>query len=165
MQQQMHWQETTRISTDALCALETAWRGWGDGGQLPARQRFDPMDFPELLPWMLLGEIVPLPAGQRSYDVMFRYLGSEFERYFKASSLNRAHLSTVGPPYTERWFAVYDAVMRRPQPHYFTGAPFGTGYEYLPLEMLVLPFAKTDAAASGSGIGFVLCAFARLELV
>jgi hypothetical protein len=161
MQQQMHWQETTRISTGALQALEIAWRGWGKDGQLPSRALFDPMDFPELLPWMLLGEITAPVAGPRRYDVMFRYLGSEFERYFKASSLTRAHLSSVGAPYTERWFAVYDQVMRRQQPHYFTGAPFGTGYEYLPLEMLALPLAKTDAPE----IGFVLCAFARLEVV
>jgi hypothetical protein len=159
MQQQMHWQETTRISTDALLALENAWRGWASDGQLPSRALFDPMDFPELLPWMLLGEITAPTAGPRSYDVMFRYLGSEFERYFKASNLTRAHLSSIGAPYTERWFAVYDAVMRRQQPHYFTGAPFGTGYEYLPLEMLALPLAKTDAPETG----FVLCAFARLE--
>ncbi len=162
MQQQMHWLAADEIKTEALQALEAAWRNWRRDTPLPARGLFDPMDFPELLPWMLLGEIVPAKAAKtRAYDVMFRYLGSEFERYFKASKLNRAFLSDIGAPYTERWFAVYDAVTSLQAPHYFTGAPFGTGYEYLPLEMLALPFAKVDA----SEIGFVLCAFARLEPV
>src|SRR5262245_56270635 len=134
MQQQMHWHKAEQLKTAALHALENAWRGWSKRGLLPSRALFDPMDFPELLPWMLLGEITPAATtGPRPYDVMFRYLGSEFERYFKASKLSRAFLSGVGAPYTERWFAVYDAVTAKQVPHYFTGAPFGTGYVYLPL--------------------------------
>jgi len=162
MQQQMQWQEVKGIKTAGLQVLETAWRGWSRGGALPSRSLFDPMDFPELLPWMLLGEITsPAVGTKRSYDVMFRYLGREFERYFNASNMTRVHLSGVGAPYTERWFAVYDSVMRQQQPHYFTGSPFGTGYEYLPLEMLALPLAKAEVPE----VGFVLCAFGRLEIV
>ncbi|MBI2255253.1 MAG: hypothetical protein HYU58_11585 [Proteobacteria bacterium] len=161
MQQQVHWQAAQGAESTALRGLEAAWAGWGQGGRLPSRALFDPMDFPDLLPWMVLGEVVP-PAAKtmRGYDILLRYLGSEFERYFKAGSLTRIHISDVGAPYTERWFAVYDAVIAKQRPLYFTGAPFGTGYEYLPLEMLALPLAKIDTP----DIGFVLFAFARLEI-
>jgi len=162
MQQQVHWQAAHGLESVALKGLEAAWAGWGQSGCLPSRTLFDPMDFPDLLPWMVLGEVVPATAKTaRRYDVLLRYLGSEFERYFKAGSLTRLRISDVGAPYTERWFAVYDAVVTKQHPLYFRGAPFGTGYEYLPLEMLALPFAKTDAPE----IGFVLFAFAKLDVV
>lgn len=155
----MHWQPRAKIDDPALRALEAAWEGWLRPGGLPSRAMFDPMDFPQLLPWMVLAEIVDHTNTIRSYDVMFRYLGREFERYFNAANMARVHLSHVGPPYIERWFAVYDEALADPRPHYFAGAPFGTGYEYVPLEMLALPFAKVDSG----DLGFVLCTFARLE--
>lgn len=94
----MHWQPRAKIDDPALRALEAAWEGWLRPGGLPSRAMFDPMDFPQLLPWMVLAEIVDHTNTIRSYDVMFRYLGREFERYFNAANMARVHLSHVGPP-------------------------------------------------------------------
>ncbi|WP_374654006.1 hypothetical protein [Dongia sp.] len=160
MQQQMHWQAKSGIESISLQALERAWHMWTCKGGLPSRSLFDPMDFPDLLPWLILGEIADEPNAARPYDILFRYVGRELALYFNAANLTRMHLGELGAPFTERWFAVYDAPIRSSAPCYFSGAPFGTGYEYVPLEILALPFAKVAAPE----IGFVLTAFARMEI-
>lgn len=152
------WKETTGIKAAALLALESAWHQWAAADGMPRRDRFDPMHFPEILPWLLLGEIVDKATDTRPYNVFFRSVGTEFATYFRAQAITRVHLSDVGEPYAERWFLVSDAVRRAKAPCYFKGAPSGTGYEYIALEMLALPLARDDGE-----IGFLLCAFARLE--
>jgi hypothetical protein len=160
MRQQIEWNAAGTVESAALSALERAWHGWTTrDAAMPSRALFDPMDFPELLPWMLLGEIVERPNAARAYDVLFRYVGRELAIYFEAPGLTRMHLSELGAPYDERWFAVHDAPLRGKAPSYFRGAPLGTEYDYVPLEILTLPLGKVDLPQ----IGFVLCAFARLE--
>ncbi len=152
------WKKKEAIEAPALLALEAAWRSWAAEDGLPKRARFEPANFPQVLPWMILGELADKPSDTRPYDVFFRYIGTEFAHYFQAQAVTRMHLSEVGPPFAERWFAVADAARKAKAPCYFSGAPFGTGYEYIALEMLALPFAREDHQ-----IGFVLCAFARME--
>lgn len=152
------WKKKAGIDQPALQGLEAAWRGWAREDGIPLRSRFEPMHFPDALPWMILAEIMDQPNEARSYDMYFRYIGTEFARYFNAQSVTRMLLSEVGAPYTERWFAVADAVRKATAPCYFKGAPFGTEYDYIALEMLALPFAKEPGK-----VGFVLCSFARTE--
>jgi len=152
------WKKKAGIESATLQNLETAWQGWTTEDGMPRRDRFDPMNFPDVLPWMILAELVDQPNEARPYDMYFRYIGTEFARYFNAQSVTRMLLSEVGPPYTERWFAVADAVKKANAPRYFKGAPFGTGYDYIALEMLALPFAK-----EAGKVDFILCSFARTE--
>jgi hypothetical protein len=152
------WKKKTAIESPALLALESAWRNWAGEDGIPKRARFDPANFPLILPWMILGELADKANDTRPYDVFFRYIGTEFAHYFQAQATTRMHLSEVGPPYAERWFAIADAALKTKAPCYFSGAPIGTGFEYIALEMLALPFAREDGA-----IGFVLCAFSRTE--
>ncbi|MBK8160389.1 MAG: PAS domain-containing protein [Rhodospirillaceae bacterium] len=152
------WKKKTAIESTALLALEAAWQDWASADGIPKRTRFDPAHFPLILPWVILGELADKPNDTRPYDVFFRYIGTEFAHYFQAQAITRMHLSEVGPPYAERWFAVTDAVRKARAPCYFSGTPLGTGFEYISLEMLALPFAGEDGE-----VGFVLCAFARTE--
>ncbi|WP_303977934.1 PAS domain-containing protein [Dongia mobilis] len=152
------WKKKEALDSPALLALEAAWRDWATADGLPKRACFDPVDFPLVLPWLILGEFIDQPNETRQYDVFFRYIGTEFAHYFQAQALTRMNLSEVGPPYAERWFAVADAARKAMAPCYFRGAPFGTGFEYISLEMLALPFAKEEGE-----LGFVLFAFARTE--
>lgn len=157
------WKKKADIESVPLRNLETAWRSWAPEGSMPSRDLFDPMHFPEVLPWMILAELVDKPNEARPYDMYFRYIGTEFARYFNAQSVTRMLLSEVGPPYIERWFAVADAVKKAKAPRYFKGAPFGTGYEYIALEMLALPFTRPEATPGSTEVGFILCTFARME--
>lgn len=152
------WKKKPGIDAPALKALEAAWCAWAQEDSLPRRDRFEPMNFPAILPWMVLGEIVDTANAVRPYDMLYRYIGTEFAHYFQAQSVTRMMLSEIGQPYAERWFAVTDAARKAKAPCHFKGAPFGTDYEYISLEMLVVPLAGAEGQVS-----FVLSALARTE--
>lgn len=151
----LHWQAKSGLESNSLKELLETWEQWAKADGVPRRGRFDPIDFPSLLPWIVLGEILAQPNDSRDYDVYYRYIGTEFAHYFAAGSTTRMNLSAVGYPYTERWFAIADAVQSAKGPCYFTGAPYGTDHDYMNLEMLALPFSRDNG-----DIGFVMCAFA-----
>ncbi|MBL8709342.1 MAG: PAS domain-containing protein [Rhodospirillaceae bacterium] len=150
------WQPKPGVESPHLRTLLAAWRGWAREDGMPRRTRFDPFEFPPLLPLMVLAEIIDQPSPTRAYDVMYRYIGSEFSTFFDAGKVTRARLSEIGPPFDERWFAVADPVMAAASPCFFEGAPYGTAYEHVSLEMLALPLARPAGET-----GFILCAFAR----
>lgn len=152
------WRPRSGIASPHLGALLGAWRNWAGEDVIPQRSRFDPFEFPAILPLMILGEVTDQPNHARPYDLMFRYIGSQFSTFFDAGKVTRARLSEIGPPFEERWFAVADAVMAAAAPCCFEGAPYGTTYEHVLLEMLALPLARPSGE-----IGFIIAAFARID--
>lgn len=150
------WRPKSGVESPHLRALLAAWQNWARADGMPRRTRFDPFEFPPLLPLMILAEIIDQPNPARGYDVMYRYIGSEFSTFFDAGKVTRARLSEIGPPFDERWFAVADSVISAAAPGFFEGAPYGTAYEHVSLEMLALPLARPAGAT-----GFILCALAR----
>lgn len=158
---ELHWQPIKQIQSQSLHRLLETWQQWAIEDGIPYRRRFDPADFPTLLPWIVLGEIVERPNETRNYDILYRYLGTQFTQFFAAGSTTRMHLSEVGPPYTERWFTMTDRVLTARAPCFFGGAPYGTEYDYLNLEMLALPFARDPGQDKAGETGFVMSAFAR----
>lgn len=154
------WQPKRHIQSPHLHSLLTAWQAWAKEDGVPRRTRFDPFEFPPLLPLMVLAEIVDEPNPSRPYDVLYRYVGSDFSTFFDSGKVTRAKLSEIGAPFNERWFAISDAVLAVKAPCFFNGSPLGTAYSHVSLEMLALPFARDGADAHT--VGFVLCALARL---
>lgn len=150
------WQKQPELKDPGLTTLDEAWQDWARMDGLPLRERFDPMAFPKLLQWMMLGEIVKLPNETRPYDVLGRYLGTEIEHYFSAANFTRRHLSEVGTVYAERWFSVVDQVIVARAPICFHGAPYQTGFDFVRVEMLVVPLTR-----DGAGVDFILFAMAR----
>jgi hypothetical protein len=155
------WKPLQAVRSPNLDKLLGAWQEWAraDGG-VPRRGHFDPFEFPPLLPLMVLAEIIAEPNSVRPYDVLYRYIGSDFSTFFDSARVTRARLSQIGAPFDERWFAISDAVIAARAPCYFAGSPFGTAYSHVALEMLALPLARDDAPAGE--IGFVLCALSRV---
>lgn len=155
------WNPLQAVRAPTLHKLLDAWQEWAraDGG-LPRRSRFDPFEFPPLLPLMVLAEIIAEPNPVRLYDVLYRYIGSDFSTFFDSARVTRARLSQIGAPFDERWFAISDTVIAARGPCFFTGSPFGTSYSHVPLEMLALPLARDEGDRDDTG--FVLCALARV---
>jgi hypothetical protein len=157
--EETQWQPRRELQSVEIKALLSAWQSWAAPGEVPSRASFDPFHFPRLLPLMVLGEIIDAPNPTRPYDVLYRYIGSDFSTFFDSSKVTRAHLSEIGAPFDERWFAISDVALTTRGPSGFEGSPIGTDYAHVALEMLVLPLTRP---AKPTEIGFVLCALARI---
>lgn len=159
-QSKTEWRARSVLACPGLYKLQAAWRGWAAAGTIPSRALFDPFEFPTLLPLMLLAEVIDVPNAARPYDMLYRYVGTDFSTFFDSGKVTRARLSDIGAPFDERWFAVSDAVLKAKEPCYFIGNPIGTAYAHVSLEMLALPLARPEGPSDE--VGFVLSAFSRV---
>lgn len=154
IQENPRWHGKATLDHAALRGLAATWQGWAKNAPVPMRERFDPVDFPKLLPWIVLAEILPEATG---FDARVRYVGSEIVHYFNSEHITGQSLSDLGPVYWDRWADVGRQVVDSRAPRYFQGAPFMVGKAHVDFEMLVLPLSK-----SGAAVDFLIMAFSRL---
>jgi hypothetical protein len=154
IQENPRWHGKAALERDALRDLTVIWQGWAKAGPLPLRDRFDPVDFPKLLPWLVLMEILP---EVQELDARIRYVGSEIVHYFNSDHITGKTLSDLGPIYWDRWADVGRQVVEARAPRYFQGAPFLVGKSHVDFEMAVLPLSKR-----GKTVDFLILALSRL---
>lgn len=147
------WHSKTVLHQPELCDLLERWRGWAQSGMLPLRAQFDPMEFPRVLPWMVLAEVLAAPPG---FDARMRYIGSEIVHYFDSRNLTGARVSDLEPIYARRWSDVCEKVITARAPLFFEGRPFMVDKAFVLFEMLALPLSK-----GGQTVDFVVLALAR----
>lgn len=155
------WRAKQALTSPGLLKLQSAWQEWARAdGAIPRRSHFDPFKFPPLLPLMLMAEITDEPNRVRPYDVLYRYVGTEFSTFFDSGKVTRARLSEIGAPFDERWFEISDRVLAARAPCVFAGSPLGTDYAHVDMEMLALPLARAGDAKGE--VGFVLSALTQI---
>jgi hypothetical protein len=147
------WHNKAALERPELLDLLKQWEGWARSEAIPLRPRFDPVDFPKLLPWMILAEVL---VGRPAFDAKFRYMGSEIVHHFKSAHLTGTRISDLEPIFARRWSDVGEKVAAARAPQFFSGAPFMVEKPFLKLEMLALPLSR-----KGAGVDFVLLAMAR----
>jgi len=147
------WRTKAALERPELLDLLRQWQGWAQTEAIPLRPRFDPVDFPKLLPWIILSEVLD---GGVSFDAKFRYLGSEIVHNFKSANLTGTRISDLEPVFARRWSDVGERVVAARAPQFFSGAPFMVDKPFLKLEMLALPLSKDGAA-----VDFVVVAMAK----
>jgi hypothetical protein len=152
VQDEARWNSKTEVTSPLLLQLLEQWREWAQTGSLPLRARFDPVDFPRLLPWVILGEVLTDAA---KFDARMRYIGSEIVHFFKSENLTGKLVSDLPPPYDRRWSEVGEKVVAARAPVFFEGRPFMVDTEFVPFEMLALPLSK-----AGEAVDFVLVGLA-----
>jgi hypothetical protein len=164
-----HWHDKPELEQAALKDFLDSWQSWLDGlHAIPLRQSFDPIDFPRLLPWLILFEVLPVnssggdPAPQGSslaegpaIDLGIRYIGSEIEHYFDSRNVTGRKMSEFGPTFLRRWTEVGAKVIAGRGPRFFHGAPFQVKKSFVAMEMLALPLSK-----KGRAVDFLLLALA-----
>jgi hypothetical protein len=154
-QEDSRWRQIRGPQDPALKRLHDLWLTWRGTDNLPRTTYFDPQAVTELMPWIVLADIIPAAESSRSYDVETRFMGSAFSQYFSADHGQRMKVSTIGPPFAERWFAVTDVVLAEGDCCSFRGAPYLNNFPFAQFEMCVLPFT-TD----GTRLDSLLLAFA-----
>jgi hypothetical protein len=154
IQENPRWQGKTTLDQPELRDLVVTWRDWAKAAPLPLREHFDPVDFPKLLPWIVLMEILPEAP---ELDARIRYVGTEIVHYFNSDHITGKALSDLGEIYWKRWADVGKQVADARAPLYFQGSPFLVGKAHVDFEMLVLPLSK-----SGETVDFLIMALSRL---
>jgi len=154
-QDDSRWRRIRGHQDPALKRLHDLWLTWRGTDKLPRTNRFDPQAVTDLMPWIVLADVLPDAAGTRDYDIETRFMGSAFSQYFSADHGQRMKVSMIGPPFSERWFAVSDIVLAESDCCSFTGAPYLNSFPFTQFEMCVLPFT-TD----GIRLDSLLLAFA-----
>ncbi|HEY1386048.1 MAG TPA: PAS domain-containing protein [Dongiaceae bacterium] len=147
------WHGKAALERPELLGLLKQWQGWAQQEAIPLRRRFDPVEFPKLLPWIILAEIL---NDRPMFDARFRYLGTEIVHNFNSENLTGTRLSDLEPIFVHRWSEVGQTVVAARAPQFFHGAPFMVNKAFLTLEMLALPLSK-----SGETVDFVVLAMAR----
>lgn len=153
IQENPRWQVKATIDRDELRDLAATWNEWAKAHALPLRGRFDPVDFPKLLPWIVLMEALPEVA---EFDARVRYVGTEIVNYFNSDHITGKSLSDLGPIYWDRWAEVGRQVTEARAPLCFQGSPFMVGKAHVNFEMLVLPLSK-----AGETVDFLIMALSR----
>jgi len=154
IQDNPRWHGTDALQQPALRDFAETWRDWAKEEPLPRRAHFDPVDFPRLLPWVVLMEVLPEAA---EFDARIRYVGSEIVHYFNSEHITGMTLSDLGPVYWDRWADVGTRVAAARAPQYFRGAPFLVDRDFVDFELLALPLSK-----AGATFDFLLLALSRL---
>ena len=146
------WHSAAAVERPELLELLKKWQDWARVESIPLRPQFDPIDFPRLLPWMVLAEVLPEASG---FDARMRYIGSEFVHYFDSGNLTGKRLSDLDPIFARRWSEVGEKVVAARTPQFFHGAPFMVDKAFVQFEMLALPLSK-----AGQAVDFLILAMA-----
>jgi hypothetical protein len=151
---------TEEPAARTLREMLLAWRSWPKDGRLPRRSAFDPVDFPRLLPWMLLFEFEPRLNRYRDYDPRFRYIGSAIADTLQSEGLTGTYLSALPDPFPERWFPGFDRLRSDAKPLAVRGKPYLIDKTYFRFELLYLPLAR-NAPADPDEVAFNLVCMHR----
>jgi hypothetical protein len=153
LEAESRWHSKDALEQPALIDLHRRWQEWGSTEAIPLRPQFDPVDFPKVLPWLVLAEFI---AGGPALDATIRYIGSEIVHYFDSQHLTGMRLSDLDPVFVARWSQVGEQVIAARAPQFFAGTPYMVGREYLRLEMLALPLSR-----DGRSVDYIVLAIGR----
>ncbi len=119
--------------------LYAYWRGLApDGGLLPGRQHFDPLDVPALLPYLWMIDVAADPRDNK-YRLFGTYVTAGFGRDHTGLTLREAHPASAEDPLAFRFMS---QVASRRAPHWYRGKPrFDHDKDVAELENLILPLA------------------------
>lgn len=154
-QEDSRWRRIGGPQDPALKRLHDLWLTWRGADRLPRTSCFDPQTVTDLMPWIVLADVISATDAVRDYDIETRFMGSAFSQYFSADHGQRMRVSTIGQPFSERWFNVADVVLAEADCCSFRGAPYLNNFPFAQFEMCVLPFT-TD----GERLDSLLLAFA-----
>lgn len=111
----------------------------GESG-VPLRNRFDPLDFPALLPRIAVIEVVDVDGKVR---FRYRLAGTEIASRAGRDPTGKFFEDLYEGPYLESATSTYVELMKSGVPHYSQRVfPIGNGVSDLRYDRLILPFSS-----------------------
>lgn len=124
-------------ASPAVKAMYAYWKSKCQGDRLPRRADIDPLDFPRLLPYITLVEVV---ADERRY--VYRLVGTKEVEVRGRDPTGKSVLDGFFGPSLDDALSCYDTVVATSRPFY-DDAPYVTpDRRYSDDETLFLPFSE-----------------------
>ena len=117
------------------------WLGKCQAGRLPSRADIDPVEIPDLLPWIMLVDPVPGPEG---YRFRIRLIGTGLVTRVGRDATGRFYDETLSKRDVARFTAIYTEVVKSGRPHHYRSdidIVRLQGLEHLRYERLICPLA------------------------
>jgi len=139
-----------------LQAFYRYWRDRAPPGRLPGRQHIDPLDIPELLPQLILLDVLPQGEALR---FRVRLAGGAMVEIIGANPTGRFIDEFVVESRREALNAAYASVVRARAAHYWENQLWTAGRDYIRIRRLALPLAR-----DGATVDMIVACYVRAEL-
>lgn len=123
-------------------------------GKLPGRQHIEPTELVDVLPWLMLMDVVPQPDGKPRYRL--RLVGTEAALIQGSDSTGKFLDEILTTSEGKDVIAGYDEMRRTHLPQHRRGVLVVPGREHVPYERVAFPLAS-----DGENVDLLLFVFAR----
>ena len=114
------------------------WLAQAPTGKLPGRQHIDPLDIPDLLPWI---NLVDVAREDDALRYRHRLVGTAIVEYFGRDSTGRWYHEIYDDKTLEELYSVNAEVVRNRKPHYRDTMIPVSGRQFMRYERVICPLA------------------------
>ena len=125
-------------------------------GKLPGRQHIDPLEMPDLLPYVMLLDVVPQNQGPTRYRI--RLVGTEVVSIQGMDHTGQFTDEVLTAEEGAEIVGNYDEILRTRQPQHRHGTVATPGREHVVYERIAFPLA-----ADGEHVDMLIFVFVRLS--
>lgn len=146
-------------SDPQLRAFYDYWAGRAPAGRLPGRQHFDPIDIPQLLPHLVLLDVVPQPDDPGALRFRVRVAGGTLVELVGGNPTGRFLDEFVAAERRAELNDAYVHVARDRAAHYRESQLWTEGRDYIRVQRLALPLAR-----DGETVDMIVVCYARVPV-
>lgn len=125
-------------------------------GKLPGRQHIDPLDLADLLPYVMLVDVIPQPEGEPRYRI--RLMGTEVVAIQGNDGTGKYVEDVLTDPEGLEIVRRYGEILRTHQPQHRRGVVATPGRKHVHYERVAFPLAK-----DGENVDMLIFLFARTQ--
>lgn len=109
-------------------------------GKLPGRQHIDPIELSDILPYLMLVDVVPQDVTTRRYRI--RLVGTEVVAIQGRDATGKLVEEVLDKAEVGEIIRGYDEIIRTHQPEYRKGVVATAGREHVPYRRIAFPLAR-----------------------
>ncbi len=125
-------------------------------GKLPGRQHIDPIELRDLLPWLMLVDVVREADGAHRYRI--RLVGTEVVAIQGSDGTGKFVDAILTAEEGAAVIAGYDEILRSKEPQYRKAVVATPGRDHVPYQRIAFPLAS-----DGEHVDMLMFAFVRDE--
>ncbi|MGH6973369.1 MAG: PAS domain-containing protein [Stellaceae bacterium] len=112
-------------------------------GRLPGRQHIEPTEIADLLPWMMMVDVIAEPDGGLRYRI--RLVGTEVVAIQGSDGTGKYVEQVLDKDEAASILRGYGTIIRSRQPEYRSGVVATAGREHVPYRRVAFPLARDGA--------------------